>query len=369
MPHDSLTHIAPDGAAATAPASDDPLWRRWQALRAEHPHLHARDAAARLGVSELELVACNPGSHRLDGDWGAVIAGLREVGPVLALTRNHGVVIEKTGPVADVDIYPEHQMGQVVGEHVDLRLFLRHWVHGYAVSDATPSGRRESLQVFDAAGVAVHKVHCVTATNPAGWAALMDTHAAAPTAIEIPAPAPPTAPTPDADIDTAGLRAAWLGMSSTHDFFGLLRRFGVERRQALRLAGTDLAQQVAANSYRPVLELARDGGLPLMLFVGNHGCVQIHTGPVHRVETVGQWFNVLDPDFNLHLWQPAVTDAWLVRKPTERGTVTSLECYDDAGEMLLQCFGKRQDDGSESPHWRELVGLATGIEDVGEVGA
>ena len=46
-----------------------------------------------------------------------------------------------------------------------------------------------------------------------------------------------------------------------------------------------------------------------MVFVGNHGCVQIHAGPVHRIEVVRPWLNVLDPRFNLHLREDLVASA------------------------------------------------------------
>ncbi|MCF7992374.1 MAG: hemin-degrading factor [Thiohalocapsa sp.] len=341
-----------------APDSREALWQRWQALKAQGQPLRARDGALALGVSEAELVAAAPETRTLCADWGEVLEGLRAVGPVMSLTRNHAVVIEKTGIFEDVSIYPEHAMGQVVGEAIDLRLFLRHWRHGFAVRESARSGTRESLQFFDPYGVAVHKVYRVDGTDGEAWSSLIARFGAdqPPQMPEILPETPAAPPKPDHEIDRDGLRAAWQSMTSTHDFFGLLRRFAVERRQALRLAGADLAYPVRADSYRWILEHARDLDLPLMLFVGNRGCIQIHTGPVARLTTVEHWYNVLDPDFNLHLREPAVSDCWVVRKPTERGIVTSLECYDDRGELLLQCFGKREGDGSESPVWRELVG-------------
>jgi putative hemin transport protein len=332
------------------------LWRSWQTLKQTQPGLRARDAAERLAVSEAELLACHPQSRRLSEDWGALITDLHEVGPVMALTRNHAAVIEKTGPVEEVSIYPEHGMGQVVGEAIDLRLFLRHWKVGFALSEPTNSGTRESLQFFDGNGHAVHKVYRVKATEATAWEALTGRHIwpEAP-ALQIAPAQPAAAERPDAEIDIAGLRAAWEAMHNTHDFFGVLRRFRVERRQALRLVGSDLARRVAPACYQTLLERVREHAMPLMIFVGNRGCIQIHTGPIHRLKTVGPWYNVLDPDFNLHLRMDAVTNSWLVRKPTDQGVVTSLECYDDAGELLLQCFGKRKGGESESPHWRALL--------------
>ncbi|MBK5932204.1 hemin-degrading factor [Halochromatium salexigens] len=348
----------------SAPSSQA-LWQRWQHLKQAQPGLRARDAAEQLAVSEAELLACHPGSRRLSEDWGALITDLRAVGPVMALTRNHAAVIEKIGPFEEVSLYPEHGMGQVVGEAVDLRLFLRHWKSGFALSEptdsgtasGTDSGTRESLQFFDGNGTAVHKVYRVKATEATAWEALVARHLwpEAP-ALQIASAQAAAAERPDVEIDIDGLRSAWEAMHNTHDFFGLLRRFQVGRRQALRLVGDDLARRAAPSSYQTLLERVREQGLPVMLFVGSPGCIQIHSGPIQkRLVTVGPWYNILDPDFNLHLRMEAIAESWLVRKPTDQGVVTSLECYDAAGALLLQCFGLRKGGESESPQWRALL--------------
>ena len=97
-----------------------------------------------------------------------------------------------------------------------------------------------------------------------------------------------------------------------------------------------------------------------MVFVGNPGCLQIHSGPVHRVEPVGPWLNVLDPTFNLHLREDRVAAAWVVRKPSANGDIHSLELYDASGELAAQFFGHRPPRGEERADWRALV---TGLPD------
>ena len=64
-----------------------------------------------------------------------------------------------------------------------------------------------------------------------------------------------------------------------------------------------------------MLERASADQLPIMCFVGNPGCIQIHTGPVQRIHVMGPWLNVLDQGFNLHLREDHIEDAWIVRKP------------------------------------------------------
>src|SRR5262245_47905157 len=92
-----------------------------------------------------------------------------------------------------------------------------------------------------------------------------------------------------------------------------------------------------------------------MVFVGNRGCLQIHTGEVHKIVPLGPWINVMDPGFNLHLRTDAVTEAWIVRKPTDDGIVTSLELFDANGETIALLFGARKPGIPEQDAWRERI--------------
>jgi putative hemin transport protein len=173
-------------------------------------------------------------------------------------------------------------------------------------------------------------------------------------------PAPPRAPlTPDANVDIDGFRHAWAAMTDTHQFFALLRRFNLGRTQALRLAPPEYAWRVARDSIGTLLTSAAKTSLPIMVFVGNAGMIQIHTGAVSTIRTMGAWLNVLDPDFNLHLRTDLIDSIWVVRKPTSDGVVTSVELYDAQGENIALLFGARKPGNPELPAWRELAGKLT----------
>lgn len=341
------------------------LLSREAELRAGGATPRMRDAAASLGVPEAALIEARratAAARRLrrpdapDG-FGAVLARLPEVGEVMALTRNEACVHELTGRFNPPEI--EGAMGQVVGE-IDLRLFLRGWAFGYMLDEETRSGPRRSLQFFDASGMAVHKVYATQGTDADAFARIVADFAdddAAPARFS--PPAVRAADRPDAEIDVAGLRAAWEGLGHTHEFFALLRRFKVGRGQAMRLAGPALAQPAPAGAARDVLERAAAADLPVMVFVGNAHCVQIHSGPVRRIEVMGPWVNVLDPKFNLHLREDRIAAAWVARKPSVNGDIHSLELYDADGDVIAQVFGLRVAGGRELPEWRALVtGLA-----------
>jgi putative hemin transport protein len=144
-------------------------------------------------------------------------------------------------------------------------------------------------------------------------------------------------------------------MRDTHEFFGMLGTFKVGRVQALRLIGPEFARELPARALRGALEAASTDKTPIMVFVGNRGCIQIHTGPVKRLLDTNGWLNVLDPDFNLHLREPAVARVFSVRKPTDDGVVTSIEAFDGRDRTILLMFGERKPGKPELAAWQSLV--------------
>lgn len=333
------------------------LARRWEELLAQNRKLRAREAAAALGVSEAELVASGVGrnARRLRADWPALLTGLEAVRAVTTITRNDACVHEKTGTWRNVEISPMHAL--VLDEAIDLRLFPRAWKHAFAVTSEGPHGTRRSVQVFDGAGTAVLKVFAAEGADLAAFDALIDRLAhedQSPDQIVEPARAPQPE-RPDADVDAATLRTEWRALKDTHDFFILLHRLGIARTQALRLAEPEFAWRAPAGAFRQAMTAAAEGRLPIMIFVANPGAIQIHTGPIMKLQDVGPWFNVLDPDFNLHLLEGEIAEAWAVRKPTVDGIVSALELFDRAGRPILQMFGKRKPGIPELPEWRALL--------------
>lgn len=349
----TATAISAPNALDPTPASlsiDEALAR----LRREQPRLRALETAQRLGISEAELVALE-GNPRLRPDFGAILRALPEVGEVMVLCRNHACVHERHGRYEKVSV--NDGMGLVLGPDLDLRLFLNQWAYGFACRQQLPSGLRESLQFFDRHGVAVHKIYRLDNTDSAAWDRLVQTWIdPAPTTVQPEAVAEAKPARADFEIDLVGLRSDWEKLRDTHDFYALLRRHQVQRPQAYRLVGAPLAYEVPRLAAADLLEDLSTEQTPMMAFVGNRGAIQIHTGPISKVAWRGDWLNILDPAFNLHLDTRAITQAWIVRKPTVDGVVSSLELFDDAGELILQLFGARKPGQPELADWRRLLG-------------
>jgi putative hemin transport protein len=331
--------------------------------------LRHREAAAELGVSEGEALAAFVGEHviRLDASTAEQFAGIFEamplLGEVMVLTRNDAVVHEKIGTFGKVS--RNGPVGLTVGRAIDLRIFYAKWASAFAVREAYDDGVRKSLQFFDAQGVAITKVYLRDASDQAAFDALVERHASpvqqAGLAVEAAQPRPPQRD--DAQIDVAGFHAAWAAMKDTHEFFDILRKFGVARLQALRLADAAYAEPIALNAIEALLNDAAATQLPIMVFVGNPGMIQIHTGPVQTIRTMGPWLNVLDADFNLHLRTNLVAHAWVVRKPTSDGVVTSVELFDAAGENIAMLFGARKPGQAEREDWRAAVQKLARLDD------
>ncbi len=332
-----------------------------ESARARH-----RDIASDLGISEGELIASHCGlfevgesplaARRLRAEWPQIVASLEPLGELMALTRNESCVHEKVGVYSDTSA--SGLMGLVLGREIDLRVFYSKWAHGFAVDERLADGTRQrSLQFYDAQGTAIHKVFVKPQSDLAAYEALVERYAAPgrETGIEVAPPERPPAEKPDAEIDLAAFRREWASMRDTHEFFGLLKRHGVSRTQGLRLAPPDYAHRLPTASAAEVLTRAAQEGVSIMVFVGNPGMIQIHTGPVQRIAVMGPWLNVLDSGFNLHLREDHIAEAWLVKKPTTDGLVHSVELFDAGGQTIAMLFGERKPGRAERCDWRTLL--------------
>ncbi len=337
------------------------LKERYEQLKRDKPNLRIRNIADELGVSEGELLALSVGETavRLIDNPQEILKSVHVLGEVMALTRNEDCVHERKGIYENAQFFEHGKMkqGLFVNPDIDLRLFMSQWQYCFAVSEETKSGPRKSLQFFDKAGVAIHKIYLTTKSNNTEFEPLVEKFTAdkQENVITVEAYEPKPADKPDNEIDWDGFRDSWNNLKDTHDFYPMLKKFKVGREQALRFAGTNLAYEVDNTASRQMLELARDKQCEIMVFVGNRGCIQIHTGPVNKLVEHENWYNVLDPMFNLHLNEDSIAHTWVTKKPTEDGIVTALELFDANSELIVTFFGKRKPGIPELELWREII--------------
>ena len=326
--------------------------------RAGNPKMRERDFAQQLQISEADLVAawCGINVIRISPRIETFLTEIQSLGEVMALTRNESAVHEKIG-VYDKPIVGKHA-SLLLGEQIDMRLFPSAWAHGFAVEKAEGETVRRSLQFFDAAGEAIHKIHLRPASSLDAYNVLvaklrLDDQSQT---IELTSlPKPEEKILEIEELDTASLRDRWSQMKDVHEFFGILRSLKMTRHQAVQVIGEDYAWQLDTSALTAMLHHSAQEQIPIMCFVGNRGCIQIHSGPVQNVTPMGPWINILDETFHMHLRTDRIAEVWAVRKPTKDGHVTSLEAYGAEGEMIIQFFGKRHEGSGERSDWRRLI--------------
>jgi putative hemin transport protein len=256
---------------------------------------------------------------------------------------------------------PAHRMATVIGP-IESRVFFGAWKHGFAVKQTTPHGVQQSIQIFDEAGDAVMKVFLQAengnkpGSDQAAYDKLIADFTAPVQKQEIEVTEVKTAPTKSiGDVDKAALLTEWENMKDTHDFFGMLRKHSVNRLDAVVLSDGKFSYRLNNKSLQPMLEKAAQDKLPIMVFAGSRGNIQIHQGKIMTVRVMDNWLNILDPDFNMHLREDLVDSVWVVKKPTTDGVVTGVEVFDKNKEMIAQFFGLRKPGIPELEKWRELV--------------
>lgn len=362
---------------ANAYAAPATLAERWSTLRTEQPKLQIRDAARALGVSEAQLLATNIGNGvtRLQADGNQpreIMRAALDLGVVQAITRNENGVIETTGTAskfkqagdkseqADAKQDPEQEArqrniaGGYLGGAIDLRFHFENWKYAFAVVQPGRDGKpTRSLQFFDANGTAVHKIYLRNEPGVAVYDKLVAAFRMPQQSAELNvlAVAPKAAEKPDAEIDVKEFQLAWKDMTDVHQFAQIMREFHLSREQALRLAPAGVVERATPEALRTLLENAAKDKVAIMVFLGNEGLTQIYSGKIEKTMAAGGFFNVLDPDFNLHIRDTALRSGWVVK----RGGVTSVEFFDKDGTQVVSFFGVRERGKPQPQAWVDLA--------------
>ena len=334
---------------------DKPSPSEIRRARSDNPKMRERDLAIELGISEAELVAahCGTGVRRIEPRVSDLLLNMEAVGEVMALTRNESAVHEKIGVYENVHIGSRAAM--TLGANIDLRIFPDQWAHGFAVEKKDGETVRRSLQFFDAAGEAVHKIHLRPASNLLAYEKLLDILACEDQSQTLRVKPKGVVEREPSDASADDLRERWGAMTDVHQFVGILRNLNLSRHDAVSMVGDDFARQLDLSALQAMFAHVVEQEVPIMCFVGNHGCIQIHSGPVQNIKPMGPWINVMDETFHLHLRQDHISELWAVRKPNKDGHVTSIEAYDSERRMIIQFFGKRREGEDERDDWRMIA--------------
>lgn len=343
--------------------NDAPTPDHIRAFRAENTSMRERDLADKLNISEAQLIAayCGEGCVRVDAHPDKLMAAAQTLGEVMALTRNLSCVNEKVGVYDNYHSGPHASM--ILTEDIDLRIFPSHWQHAFMVEKETDAGTRRSLQVFDAAGDAIHKIFQRDGSDVAAFdrakAELCHEDQSQSMSVAARKPDEP----PKADVSKVDiLQKEWARMTDTHQFMRLTSKLKMNRLGAYRIAGAPFVRALALTAVDHMLHQVAASELEIMVFTGNRGCIQIHSGPIETLKSMGPWQNVLDPRFNLHLRLDHISEVWAVEKPTQRGPAVSVEAFNADGGLIFQVFGLGKEGRDCRPAWGKLVAGLEGLD-------
>lgn len=344
--------------------SPDDIALAWKNIEERKPGIRIREAATSLALSEAQLLATKVGSGvtRLEPRWDEFLKRLPQLGRIMSLTRNHACVLEHMGSFEKISMFGEgdHHMATVIGS-IETRVFLKSWHVAFAVQQEKGEQTLASLQVFDHGGDAITKIYLRENSNYNAYEALVTDFKAA---------------NQDRQqevftyekkeytktIDKEDFLQEWAALKDTHDFYPLLNKHKIRRHDAIEVAEGKFSYAIDVVCIQRMLEKAARQKLPIMIFVGNRGNLQIHQDRVRTIRLLERghtgeekWLNVLDPIFNMHLRIDLIQTVWVVTKPTSDGNVTSIECYDADRELTVQFFGLRKPGEPEMIEWRALV--------------
>lgn len=334
------------------------LKERWEELKAAKPKLRIRNAAEELGVSEAELLAteCGTTVTRLQPEWDEIYKALPDLGKVMALTRNDACVIEQTGLYKKAVV--RGPMAMTLGFDIDLRSFLTKWGHVFVAKMPEKSKFNYSLQFFSKDGEALHKVFVNEESNMNKFNELVAKFKSddQSTVVDVQTFPPAEVYAEDHEVDVENLLTEWDAQQDTHDFTKTLKKHKISRNQAFRLGGLERARQISAEtSPEQLLNSLAERQIPFMIFCGNKSNIQIFAGKAKTVKKFEDWINILDPELNLHLRMPLISEAWVAKHPSKDGPVTSVEFYDEHSDRIVAFFGYRKEGKKELAEWCKLA--------------
>lgn len=320
--------------------------------------LKQREIAEKFGISEAELIAKQQDNEKiilLTNDWLKLINFIKKLGNVKTVTRNKTAVIEEKGSYEKADWGPH--AATVISDKLDLRIFHKAWHSAFLIHTAEHSRYLYSIQIFDHFGDAIHKIYLDKDSNYSILENLPDeiqdnnrefitANLKEKTAVVLQTPE---------NFNRSSFINDWRNLKDTHDFFPMIMKNRIHRLQALKEADTDLAWQLELSFVDTLLKEMSVQQIPIMIFVGNKGMIEIYSGTINNIKEYADWINIMDKEIHFHLNRSQIKEVWAVRKPTEDGDVHSIEVYDDENELAVSFFGIRKPGIPEREDWQKFV--------------
>lgn len=331
------------------------LKQRWAKYRKDYPQSSTEDAARILGVSELELVAsvCGESSVRLIGNWSELLCDLGALGSVIAHTGNGYAVLEHHGEYGKLRL--SRITALVPCNTFGLRFYLNQWRYAFALQEEKQDGIRYSLQFFDRAGEAVHRIYLTDESDQFAYRVLVGAYRA-------PGQSPPPAvfpciqsPPKYSDSELVDLIADWRDLKDSQDIHNLLKAAGIIPTRAMDKIGIGFALRLETSLLPFLFESLVDEVLDVTILVGGPGAVQVQTGPLFEIRARADVIEIRNASGRFRLSMDSIASVWIVRVLTVYGELLSAELHDAKGRTIALLYGKRVPEHPEDLAWQRIV--------------
>lgn len=344
-------------AFKSTPRQQDTLRHYWKTNPQKFKGMRQYEIAQALGISEGEWVDACVGyeSQRLVSNPKRFISMLPFLGEVKVLTQTESAVHEKIGSFDHIEFSHENNSATVNNHRVDLQISLQQWHRIYAIRVKKGRYIHHSLQVFNIQGTAIHKIFMMPQTHNKRWHSFVESRLSPDdTPFRARALSVLKRKTQES-ISLQGFRDSWDNLLHPQNVPDLLKRYNLNHADALQYAGGDRAVRTDHHDLKTILDQVSAQQISLLIQVANCGCKQTHNGPIQNIVAHQNWLTIFDDDFNLHLNTNHIAEAWIVKKPSANGLVSSLELFDAAENLIVTLSDEKISDMQEREPWQNLL--------------
>lgn len=293
-------------------------------------------------------------ARRLKTDWVKLLLHLTRLGSTLFVSHQGDTSHEKLLQMYKLAL--SGGIASIEDQHGSLELDLRYWHCGFVTytGHSLPSAC-VSLHFFDINGCLLHSIYPTLSLSELGSDFLHNLYDDQPYQDEFLLPPQKPRRRNLRYVDTASLSGHWRHLKSCSAIPVILQKHGVSRLEAIRLLAPEFSTRLKNRSLRHLLKQISKQQLDIKLSLHNNGVRQSHLGRIQQEADLSINCRSGDAYFRLELDDKAVYSTWLVHKPVEDHTVSSLEVYNAQGELMLMLSAHLTENTQHTSPWDALL--------------
>lgn len=327
---------------------------RWEQLKSYHPELSPATAAEKLKVSEVELFQSVKDEKLkiLNNHFTELFAEIEKIEHFKILTRNKSCIQEINGNFK-IKNQQESEILKIANDSANLNIRISELKYCFSIKSETEN----SFRFFDSKGSTVLRI----ITNPGTDQEIFDEITKKFTSKDQDAefkiePAETVLNQTSAEINLQEFHSDWKNLDTVGDFQKILKKHNLSRWHAVHNAPDDFfAAKIKNRKVVDLLEETIEAEIPVKIYTENGCCIQSYHGKIENSSWHGSWFNVFASDFGFHFDSSKIIESMIVRKPTNAGIISSVECFDGNDEMMFEIFCDRKNGNPELNEWRALL--------------